>query len=109
INKITAEVRSFTAKNNSKPKVACLGLAFKPNIDDLRESPALHIVEDLIKRGVDVLAVEPYAKEFEQFDLYDTQDALAQADIVVLLVKHNSFETLKFKKPVLDFCGVLVK
>ncbi len=90
-----------------QPKIACLGLAFKPNIDDLRESPALHLVEDLIKRKHEVLAVEPNVASFPRFQLHDTESALNSCDLVVVLVKHRTFESVRITKPVLDFCGLL--
>ena len=77
--------------------VACLGLAFKPNIDDLRESPALAICEELSREpGLAVVAVEPHIEALPQrlegkVKLLDTREALRSADIVLLLVDHAAF------------------
>ena len=106
IEKIKNEALKFEAENGRKAKVACMGLAFKPNIDDLRESPALYITRKLIADGLNVLAVEPNISDYNEFDIIDYKDALNQADIVTFLVAHREFNNLKIKTN-LDFCGVL--
>ena len=105
IEKIKNASLEFKNKNGKKAKVACMGLAFKPNIDDLRESPALYITKRLIADGLDVLAVEPNIKEFKEFALVDYKDALEQADIITFLVAHKEFIDLNIQTD-LDFCGV---
>lgn len=108
INKIKEEAKKFERKTGRKPKIACLGLAYKPNIDDLRESPALYITERLVSEGYDILPVEPHVDRFEKFQIYDLEEALEKADLVVFLVAHNKFKHLNIKdKDILDFCGVL--
>jgi len=78
-------------------KIACLGLAFKPDIDDLRESPALKIAEKLGTLGCQILAVEPHIETLperlagEPVTLVELDDALSRADIVCVLVKHSAF------------------
>ncbi len=108
IEKIKNEALKFEIENKRKPKIACMGLAFKPDIDDLRESPALYITKRLINEGMDVLAVEPNVEKFEEFKLYNYKEAIDKSDIIVFLVGHKEFKTLKIndKKRVLDFCGV---
>ena len=88
-----------------------MGLAFKPDIDDLRESPALFVKESLEKQGFNVLAVEPNLSENKDRKLTNYNYAVNQADIIVYLVAHNEFNNLEIdsKKIVLDFCGVLKK
>jgi UDP-N-acetyl-D-mannosaminuronic acid dehydrogenase len=93
------------------PRLACLGLAFKPDIDDLRESPAMRIVEDLKQHGYDPLVVEPNIESHTQLNLISLQEAYKQADVVVVLVKHRQFlEPANRKKlkelGALDFCGL---
>ena len=84
-----------------------MGLAFKPDIDDLRESPALYITRRLIEEGINVLPVEPNIKSFKEFEIVDYKVALKEADIIVFLVAHKEFKNLDIKeKEVLDFCGV---
>jgi len=78
-------------------KVACLGLAFKPNIDDLRESPAVEITEKVAQLGCRVLAVEPNINTLNgelastNCSLKPLEEALATADVVCILVKHRPF------------------
>ncbi|NVJ98911.1 MAG: UDP-N-acetyl-D-mannosamine dehydrogenase [Alphaproteobacteria bacterium] len=83
------------------PKVACFGLAFKPDIDDLRSSPALEITSTLADRlSGRLMAVEPNIEELPEsmvgrnIDLVDTETALAEADILVLLVDHKPFKQI---------------
>jgi len=107
IEKIKNAVLKFENKYKKKPKVACMGLAFKPDIDDLRESPALYITRRLIENGIDILAVEPNIENFKEFEIVDYQVALKEADIIAFLVAHKEFKGLDIKaKEVLDFCGV---
>ncbi|AQS50888.1 UDP-N-acetyl-D-mannosamine dehydrogenase [Paenalcaligenes hominis] len=80
-------------------KVACLGIAFKPDIDDLRESPALHIVEQIAQLGCEVHVVEPNIEQLPtslsaaSIHLSTTETAVANADVVCVLVKHSVFMT----------------
>jgi len=107
IEKIKNEALKFEVEKGRKAKVACMGLAFKPNIDDLRESPALYITQRLIADGLDILAVEPNIKEHKTLEIIEYKKALEEADIVVFLVAHKEFkEFSSMKKVVLDFCGM---
>jgi len=86
-------------KDIKNPKIACLGLAFKPNIDDLRESPALDITKMLSDNtNFTILAVEPNVKKLplvlanrKNVKFVLLEDALESADIVVILVRHREF------------------
>jgi len=106
IEKIKNEALKFENENGRKAKVACMGLAFKPDIDDLRESPALYITKRLISDGLDILAVEPNIKSHNKLKIVEYQKALEEADIVTFLVAHKEFKGLNINKK-LDFCGVL--
>ncbi len=106
IEKIKNAALKFELRNGKKPKVACMGLAFKPDIDDLRESPALNITKCLIADGVDVIAVEPNIKAHKDFEIADYKKAIEISDIIVFLVGHKEFKGLKIEKEVLDFCGI---
>jgi UDP-N-acetyl-D-mannosaminuronic acid dehydrogenase len=95
-----------------EPLVACLGLAFKPDIDDLRESPAVSVVRALINKGNPILVVEPYVQESEEFSLVPLEEAVQRADILVVLVRHRQFlnGTLSSRSmigKVADYCGAV--
>ncbi|WP_336143540.1 MULTISPECIES: UDP-N-acetyl-D-mannosamine dehydrogenase [unclassified Marinobacter] len=91
IDKVKAKAAKF--KN---PKIACLGLAFKANVDDLRESPAVKIVRQLQKEAVgELLVCEPNIEKHPDLPLHSLSDCIEQADIVLLLVDHREFKALK--------------
>lgn len=107
VEKIKNAALKFELESDKKPKIACMGLAFKPDIDDLRESPAVLVARDLIQAGFDILAVEPNIKSHKDFEIINYEKAIDIADIVVFLVAHKEFKTLKIQKQFLDFCGIL--
>lgn len=79
-------------------RIAALGLAYKPNVDDLRESPAIEVVHLLQKAGAQVRAFEPFKTDYSSNGVASTltlQSALEGAELVVLLVAHDQFKTLK--------------
>lgn len=93
------------------PVVACLGLAFKANIDDLRESPAVEIVQELASRcNARILVVEPHVEKLPaklegKVELSSADDAINQADIIVLLVDHKQFGRIRSER--LQSCVVI--
>lgn len=108
LEKVKAAEREFEKKNLRKPVIACMGLAFKPNIDDLRESPALEIAECLKRDGFDLIVVEPNIQSHPEFNLVSIDDAAKKADILVYLVGHKEFYQIKERPGLiaLDFCGI---
>ena len=107
--KVISACVDFVQKHNREPIVACMGLAFKPDIDDLRESPAKYIASRVINEAnASVLVVEPNIENHHTFKLTDFQEAYKQADIVAWLVRHKEFLTIlkSSTKIELDFCGV---
>src|SRR3546814_6628246 len=88
-----------------KPRVACLGLSFKPNIDDFRESPAVEVAAALARRfGKQIEIVEPYARglpmEFAGTgaELIDLDSALAGCDLLIVLVDHDLFKSIPIEE-----------
>lgn len=103
-------IKAFEVKEQREPVVALMGLAFKPNIDDLRESPAKYIATKVMQghNDADFLIVEPNISEHKVFKLTDYREAYEKADIVAFLVAHKEFNELPWRddKVILDFCGV---
>jgi len=106
IEKIKNAALKFELENGRKPKIAALGLAFKPNIDDLRESPAIEVVHELLKDNFDVVAIEPHIKNHPKFTLDTLENVNATCDIVAYLVGHTAFKKFKTNKISFDFCGI---
>ncbi len=112
IDKIMTKVsRLIEVDGLNNPKIALLGLTFKPNIDDIRESPAAIIAQEIIKKYKNVALVEPNISSLKDYKLEREESAVSNADLVVILVKHNQFiDSYKkgiFKtKRLLDFCNL---
>lgn len=108
--KVESEIFKFEVEREKKPRVALMGLAFKPDIDDLRESPAKYIVQKVMHHihNDDIYIVEPNLKDHKVFKLTNYLEAYTKADIVVFLVAHKEFKTLVKRKDakILDFCGI---
>lgn len=99
----------FELKHGHKPVTALMGLAFKPDIDDLRESPAKYIANKVMQSEQNnFLVVEPNIKEHSVFKLTNYLEAYEKADITVFLVAHKEFKTLGYRddKMILDFAGI---
>ncbi|WP_303011363.1 UDP-N-acetyl-D-mannosamine dehydrogenase [uncultured Bacteroides sp.] len=111
--KVQNEMLKFELEHHRKPCVAMMGLAFKPNIDDLRESPAKYIVTKVMQscNNANILVVEPNVKEHNVFKLTDYKEAYEKADIIVFLTAHEPFKKLDYHedKVILDFCGIFKK
>ena len=107
VERVIAKAEKF-----KDPTIACLGLAYKPDIDDLRESPAVEIVRSLQKKNLGHLKiVEPNLESHDQFELSMLDEALDAADIVLILVGHKPFLSIAqsklAEKIIIDTCGVL--
>lgn len=109
--KVQTAKLEFELKHGRKPSIALMGLAFKPNIDDLRESPAKYIVQKVLQNAnnEEYYIVEPNITDHKVFKITGFKEAAKQADIIAFLVAHDEFKTLEIpsNKVVLDFCGVL--
>lgn len=108
--KVKTAKLEFQLKHGRKASVAIMGLAFKPNIDDLRESPAKYIAQRILQDSHDdtCFIVEPNINEHKVFKLTTTNEAVEKANIIVFLVAHDEFKKIKIskEKTVLDFCGI---
>lgn len=107
---VRKSIQSFHINEGRAPVVALMGLAFKPNIDDLRQSPAVYIAQRILQEANDeeYFIVEPNIEEHLVYKLTNTEEALVGADIVVFLVAHDAFRNVELtsNQVVLDFCGV---
>lgn len=108
--KVENAMLKFELDRHCKPVIAMMGLAFKPDIDDLREAPAKYITTKVMQScsNADILVVEPNVTEHKVFKLTDYKEAYEKADIVVFLVAHSVFKALPYNKNkvILDFCGI---
>ena len=108
--KVQTAKLEFELKHGRKPSIALMGLAFKPNIDDLRESPAKYIAQKVLQNANNesYYIVEPNIEEHKVFKMTDYKQAAQKADIIAFLVAHDEFKTLNISsdKVILDFCGV---
>jgi len=113
IDKIKNAAAKHLLKSGVKPKIAILGLAFKPDIDDLRESRALEVAETLLFEGYTIYVVEPNIQSHKKFLMSNLENAIEHSDIICALVKHREFLNPEIKEKlikcnILDFCGCLL-
>ncbi|RZK73171.1 MAG: hypothetical protein EOO92_18925 [Pedobacter sp.] len=108
--KIKNTIQAFELKHSRVPVIALMGLAFKPNIDDLRESPAIYIAQKVLQGAHDetYLLVEPNVENHAYYKITALEEALEKADVIAFLVAHNQFKqlTVRDDQVILDFCGV---
>ncbi|MFC1841751.1 non-hydrolyzing UDP-N-acetylglucosamine 2-epimerase [Candidatus Dependentiae bacterium] len=120
IKKIQKQIKKWHIANNNKQcNVLVLGLTYKPDVDDLRESPAIHIAKDMQHiENINLAIAEPNIKQQKLLSLFpkhaiSVQEGLNNADIIVFLVSHKRFKAIDKKilkqKVVLDFCGIQYK
>jgi len=109
VEKVVREADVFKKSHGSAPVVACMGIAYKPDIDDLRESPSLQITKNLISRSLEVLVVEPNVTSVPGMNITGLDSGIKQADIIVFLVGHKEFRKIDIDedKIVFDICGIL--
>ena len=110
INKINNEINLISKRlNKNKIEVALMGLSYKQNVSDCRESPAMYISEKISLENVaNIHYVEPNLRELENYELSIPEDAYKKSDLVVWLVPHDEFRKINkdFNKFEIDFCGI---
>ena len=108
IEKIKNACLQFRLDYGREPILACLGLAFKPDIDDLRESPAVEVVEALLAEGYNCCVVEPNVERHPEIPLSDLDETIEKADIAAVLVCHSAFRKINWHSnlQLLDFVGI---
>ena len=111
--RVERAILQFSVSQGRQPAVAMMGLAFKPDIDDLRSSPASFITSKVIQSCSEarIMVAEPHISEHQVFKLTDYRTAYETADIVVFLTAHSCFRDLPDPggRTVLDFCGLTRK
>lgn len=108
-NKILDTCAQFEKFHQRSPVIACMGLSYKPDIDNCQQSPAHYIVGRIItESGAEVLVAEPHLLTHADYQLSHWKTAYEKADIIVWLVKHEAFAGAKvdLSKLELDFCGI---
>lgn len=87
--------RTIADIGKDNPIICVLGLAYKENVDDFRESPAVTIVDQLIAQNIgEIIVVEPFMANSNKYTLVSLADGLAKADIVLHLTPHDAFQTI---------------
>ena len=113
VNKMLETLKELKKRNFNKkslPKVGFLGATFKPDIDDLRESPSLQIIQDFSATySGEIYLAEPNVQSISIDDVIEcsTEKIIDECDLVIILVNHKQFNNIKFKQhnQVLDFVG----
>ncbi len=107
IDQINIYISNIKKKIKKMPVIAILGLAFKPNVDDLRESPALRIANKILLAGHKIMVCEPNLSDHSVFQLSTIEETVDNADILIFLVGHKEFKSLNLSnKNYIDFCGI---
>jgi UDP-N-acetyl-D-mannosaminuronic acid dehydrogenase len=108
IEKIKLRHKYLSIKLNKAPVIGFLGLTFKADVDDIRESPALDIVKSFLNTDIQFLVCEPNLSENNFLKLHALKVVIEKADFLVFLVPHKEFKNINFgDKEYLDLCGAL--
>tara|TARA_B100000212_G_C27372087_1_gene533047 strand:- start:680 stop:1885 length:1206 start_codon:yes stop_codon:yes gene_type:complete len=107
IEKIKKIASKIQIEKNIKPTIGCLGITYKPDVDDLRESPALKINNKLIEEGFKVMTCEPNINQNFEIPLWELEEVLIKSDLLVILISHKEFKKIDFKNyNYIDLCGI---
>lgn len=106
-SKISKKINEMETRYERKIKVGCFGITFKPDIDDLRESPALKITNNLCSLGYDVYVCDPNIDKYKKLKFLSLNDIVQLCDLLIILVAHKEFKNLKiFDKKTINLCGI---
>ena len=107
IKKIQAKGESLKKEIGRVPNIGLMGITFKANVTDIRNSPALEIIKALTNSNLNIMPYDPFVKHSEFFNIYSIEDINKYADLIVYLVPHEDFKNFKFEgKNIIDFCGI---
>ena len=109
ISIVIESIKTFIQKKAKRPIVAFMGISFKPNVGDLKNSSAMGIVESVIAQDIcEYLIVEPYLLNHDKYELHNYYKASMLADIIVFLVAHDNFiiDFNTYDKTIIDFVGI---
>ena len=95
ISQINYIIQRFKKENGYEPLVGCLGLSFKPDVEDLRESPALKIVKNLIDYECNLIVAEPNIQVSQDIQIIHYEEVINKADLIFILVSHKEFKSIK--------------
>ena len=110
IEQVQIRAEALGYKLGRQARIGCLGLAFKPDVDDLRESPAIRIASELVSLGLNILVCEPNLHDHPSIKLHTIEQVLAEADLLVFLVAHKPFLGLDLTgRTVFDLCGATIR
>ena len=98
---IKDEYFKINSSTDKKLVIGLLGLTYKPNVGDLRESPALKIFNSLKEEGFKTIACEPYNDQNNENFIFDLKTVFTDSDILVRLVAHDVFNSINFKNTIL--------
>ena len=104
IGNIVEKNCQLSASLNRQPTIGILlGLAFNPNVDDIRVSPALKIYKECFGKGINLLACEPNIKFPKNITLFPLEEVLNKCDLIFTLVDHNEFKNIKSEKTIINY------
>ena len=114
VSSVVAKIEELTSSKRrvEPPRLVCLGAAYKPDTDDVRESRALAVASKLDGAGFDVKVVDPFLESAGSLEIISERDVRWGSDLVVVLVGHSQFRELRMNAQihgdsVLDFCGIM--